>query len=237
MKRRSFLAATSTLLLPTWKIVPEWFSAEKQFPFELLIQFCDTEGYPRYDMEHPFIQRGMASATNGHVGIRVKDCSALIDESTERKLPPLDGLFHTDYRGVNWRRWPDADYVPFRDGASECWYCDGYGMVGFDWCDRCGGDGMVEPCDDEHNWIVCPDCKDGKVGGVMCPECDGAGCGYDVISSQWIGNRRINPKYHRLISQLPDPEYAVDSGEVISIRFAGGQVLLMPFATPHINPN
>jgi len=230
MQRRTFLAAGSALLLPTWRLVPEWFDDAKPFPFELLQQFCDPEGLHRYDITEPFVQKGFASATDARVAIRVEKCAELIDVDSEARIPPLDGIFEDKWQGDRWRPWPRANYVGYPNGF--CWRCDGYGKIDFTWCGECEGEGVtpVVVYGTRLGFDKCPSCTGGKVGGVVCPCCNGASIGPDAPSMQFLDKRTISPKYHQLITQLPGAEYSLscDPEEMVSIRFDGGQCALMP---------
>lgn len=241
MDRRQFGKALG--LLSTFSLLPEIQIVKPGITLETMQEFCMPWRERHYKfgevISSPFVQRELASATDGRIGIRLSDSFGLADQDSELRIPPLDGAFDKYWSASvvqSWHPWPDADY--FTRKYHGCPVCRGAGHIGpkVDFCDDCDGEGFIAKYDPLTD-VFC--------GGFDCKSCNGQGIDpgsgtpcpcrrQDVPNMQHLDSRMIFAGYHRLISKLPDAEYIHmpgrnNSSEVpIMFRFSGGQGLLMP---------
>lgn len=223
MNRRSFIGtAASVLLLPSLPVlrIPR--------PEIDLTKFCDDDGWNghRYDMSRPFVQEGLAYATDAKICVRIQ--KAIADESVEpRRLPPASKLPFWG-KASDWQPWPSIQWgsVPGARWNPSCPVCFGKGRVGYGvrQCYPCEGEGFVAEFLDDGDVRERP-CKmcdtTGHVGGTACDYCEGKG-ETDKPSYQAIGGELISPRYDQLIREIGDVQYAVTNG-IVRFRFDGGE--------------
>lgn len=238
MDRRQF--GKSALGLLSFSLLP---GVEKvhDVPVLDLSPFCDIMPGCRWEMDTPFVQEGILSATDGRAGVRLLDAWDYADRNKDRRIPPLKSAFENTWKpNGSWLPWPEADYIaePNVDSAG-CFACLATGITSErSVCDRCRGWGTVsiETDDEWDEWeeeSPCSKCSGRGFLGIKCARCDGKPYRDDLPSRQFIDDHIIAARYHAPISRLPGVEYCrIDEYKPIVFRFDGGQGLVMPMLRP-----
>lgn len=194
--------------------------------------FCGRDD-PREYLNHPWQENGATFATNGHIGIQIKEMRADAVPVHATMAGRIEKLLRN----------AAANTIPLEiefpsEAPKTCGHCGGARFVVARDCDECDGDGWFEH--GSHTY----DCKECRAQGEIhrpakpeeadakeCWVCEGSGA---ISRTVWLKAYGVTygfqEKYLRRLVALPSVRLFVspDNTKEARFDFEGGSGVLMP---------
>lgn len=194
-----------------------------------LTKFCSGQDDPREYLRQPMRTAEGIAYTNGHVLVVVPDDGKEYQPAPESVANIIQRMI-SEHQGCGlWIKMADVD-LP---GATPCGYCNGSGVVSYEFCSDCDGDG--EFLHGSH-YYTCKEC-DGEGGfksmyGGHEVTCQGCGGHKEEPTAVSILGVTFQRRYLAMLAELPDCQISPsDMTKAAPFRFVGGRGILMPYRT------